>query len=250
MAPPLDQAVWSEIRKHLVNPELLLKAYEQRGADGGVDSEFLDGQVRAAQQRLKQAQGGRGRLLDAFQGGHLEKKEFEVRMNEVRARVGALDLDLKAPEEEHRRARGGMAFLESIGGFTRAVTDKLDSMPFHERQALARSVLDEVVLNGKDITLHFKIPLPRPGPGPAGDTAEKSAGPAVSSEFLLRSRPDEAVEVNIQGEVTGASLDDRDGSGVSEGDGLEAEGGLGFPLQVGENRPDEGSEHIRHERGT
>jgi len=92
------------------------------------DQQFLEGQVRAAQQRLKQAQGERGRLLDAFQGGHLEKKEFEVRMSEVRARVNGLDADLKALEDEHRRALGGMAFLERIGGFTRTVTDKLDTM--------------------------------------------------------------------------------------------------------------------------
>ena len=188
-APPLDQVVWSEIRKHLLNPELLMKAHEQLGAGGVVDDTFLEGQVRAAQQRLKQAQGERGRLLDAFQGGHLEKKEFEVRMNKVRARVNGLDADLRALEDEHRRALGGMAFLERIGEFTRTVTDKLDTMTFHERQALARTLLDEVVLDGKDIILHFKIPLPRPGQ--AGEPAERlPIGRAVSNEFVLRSRSD------------------------------------------------------------
>lgn len=229
-AMPLDRVVWNEIREHLLNPELLLTAQQQLGTAGGVDEGFLESQVRGAQQRLRQAQSERGRLLDAFQAGHLEKKEFESRICKVRARVDGLDADLRALEDEHRRAQGGKEFLLRIEGFTRTVTGKLDKMSFHERQALARTLLDEVVLDGRDVTLHFKIPLPKPGPK-APVTENVAAGKALSNEFILRSRADEDVEVNVGVEIAGGSVDRGDRPGIGVLDVLEAQYLLGLPAQ-------------------
>jgi len=92
-------------------------------------------------------------------------------------------------------------------------------------------------------------------PGNGGDLVVARRGKRLEVDgpirALLDEDPvgDEAVKMHVQGEVTGAALDDRDGSGMGEGDGFEPECRLGFPPQIREDRPDEGCDHIRHERG-
>jgi hypothetical protein len=59
-------------------------------------------------------------------------------------------------------------------------------MSFAERQALARLVLDEVVLEGHEVHIYFKLPLPkRPADDP--DNGGGNVKRKVSRRFSLRS---------------------------------------------------------------
>jgi hypothetical protein len=65
-------------------------------------------------------------------------------------------------------------------------------MTFHEQQVLARSVLEEVVINDNVVKLYFKIPLPKPEPDPAG-TPKRHTDHSLSRQFHLRLGHDEQV---------------------------------------------------------
>jgi site-specific DNA recombinase len=189
-ATALDEVVWGSICKHLLNPELLVKSHQQLPTNWMADDGFLELQVRTARQRLKQAEDERVRLLDAYQAGHLEKRELEVRAKKVGVRIKGLASELSTMEEERRRACGGRSLMNRIGEFTRTVTENLDVMRFHDRQALARTLLDEVVLEDRDVTLHLRIPLPRPSPAADVPKPEQPEG-ATSKGSPLRSLHDQ-----------------------------------------------------------
>jgi site-specific DNA recombinase len=219
-AGPLDEWVWQTVCQHLVHPELLVRAQGELAADIPLAEGFLVSQLHGAQQRLHQTKAERKRLLDAYQGGFLSQAEFEGRARKLVERIGGLEKDLQSLQRDQRQAIGEKWLLDRIEDFSHAVTSRLDTMSFPERQKLMRAVLHEVVLDGDQVHLYFKIPLPPPKGGTTkgegeGEGAEKNG--SVSSKSCLRSRSDQAVEVNVAIE--------RRAEAVHEGDGSEAGAG-------------------------
>jgi site-specific DNA recombinase len=191
-AQPLDALVWEEVRNHLLHPELLIRAQTTALESTSPDASFLSRQIDSAKKRHVQVNAERRRLLDAYQGGFLEKEEFEDRAQAVARRIEALEKELQALQEEHRHATEGNRLLERIHQFASVITQRLEEMNFQERQALVRAVLEEVVLCGDTVKLYFKIPLPKPAPGGTAGNG------GVSSKSDLRSRAREGVSVGME----------------------------------------------------
>jgi site-specific DNA recombinase len=211
-AAPLDRLVWEEIRRHLLHPELLLRAQKELKSVRPLDQSFLTEQVRSAQRRLRQVEAERRRLVDAYQGGLITAEEFEDRAPKLAERIKSLETDRKRLEEEEQQSCGAKELLGRIEEFTSRVTDKLDRMSFAERQALARMVLDEVVLDGHEVHIYFKLPLPKrmtaDSNDDSGDTKRK-----VSRRFSLRSCRSDGMDVGMEIEAVAVTLDCDDDAG-------------------------------------
>ena len=183
---PLDELVWQEVCRHLLDPELLLKAQTTLTSTDSLDESFLIAQLNNTQRRLAQTQGERRRLLDAFQGGFITKEEFEERTQKVALRIENLQADLKTVEEESKNVSAGRQLLTRLNNVTKTMTAKLNDMTFHERQQLVRTVLQEVVINGNTVKLFFKIPLPKKKVTDQSGNDSPNCN-TVSSQFGLRS---------------------------------------------------------------
>ena len=72
-AEALDELVWREIRRHLLEPELLMRAQMSLSHSESLDHSFLSTQFAHARKRLAQVKAERRRLLDVYQGGFIEK---------------------------------------------------------------------------------------------------------------------------------------------------------------------------------
>ena len=185
-AAPLDRLVWDEIRRHLLHPDLLLRAHKELKGNGPLDQSFLAEQVRSAQRRLRQVEAERRRLVDAYQSGLITAAEFEDRAPKLAERIRGLEADRKRLQEEEQQSCGAKELLSRIEEFTSRVTNKLDRMSFAERQGLARMVLDEVVLDGHEVHIYFKLPLPK-RTVPDSNNGSGDAKRKVSRRFSLRS---------------------------------------------------------------
>jgi len=156
---PLDELVWKEIRRHLLNPELLMKVQTQIRRGDSLDHSVLSAQLEHTRKRLRQVQAERQRLIDALQAGFITNEEFAERASALSGRITELQDDVKGLETQWKECEEGNQLLSKISLFTSTITDKLDNMTFHERQALAREVLEEVVICDNLVKLFFKIPL-------------------------------------------------------------------------------------------
>jgi len=154
-APELDELVFGEVRRHLLDPRLLVQAHWDLAATDLGQGDGLAAQIESARRRLAHTKTERGRLLDAWQAGFLEKDEFTARAVKVDQRIAELARDLEAIEKEHASRGGARRVIERLSEFTRSVEDRLDEMTFAERQALVREVLEEVVLERGELHLHF-----------------------------------------------------------------------------------------------
>lgn len=196
-AHPLDELVWEEVRKHLLHPKLLVRAQMKNSQSPMLDSSLLSSQIENAQKRLTRVGEERRRILDAYQCGFLDKREFEDRASAVGRRIETLQKELQALHEEHQSQSEGRKIIERIRVFSSVLTQRLDTMSFSERQALVRTVIEEVVLCGDAVKIYFKIPLPKPDPSaPGTDGSFENRGDGrvdagcLSSRFDLRSRAD------------------------------------------------------------
>ena len=183
---PIDDLVWTEISRHLLNPELLLKAQAILRKGSSIDESFLSAQLNNARKRLSQLHAERHRLLDAFQGAFLDKEEFEQRASQIMNRIHELEADIRGLEDENNNVAEGNQLLTRIRDFTNAIAGKLDDMSFHEKQTLARTILSEVLIDGDTVKLLFKIPLPKVKKTSRNQTNKPSSG-ALSKELNLRS---------------------------------------------------------------
>jgi site-specific DNA recombinase len=184
---PLDKLVWQEIRRHLLNPELLLKAHTLVKDAQYLDQSFLATQIQNAKKRLEKLEAQRIRLIDVFQEGFIFREEFEERMASLSKRIEKMKSDLATLEVKHKNASDGKQLLLRIKDFTSTVTKNIDRMSFFQKQKLARTILHEVVTHDNVVKIYVKIPLPR-----LKDDASQSkriqSENKVSSELILRSR--------------------------------------------------------------
>jgi site-specific DNA recombinase len=186
-AEPLDELVWQELRRHLLEPELLLKAQSALTGSASLDPSLLATQIDHTRKRLTQVHAERRRLLDVYQSGFVDKDEFESRVSQVNRRLAELQADLESLEHESKYTGATRSLAERLHNFTSAITQRLDTMTFHERQTLVRSVLEEVVIHDNVVKLYLKIPVPKPNPNPPG-TPGPRIDPSLSTQFDLRSR--------------------------------------------------------------
>ena len=208
-AAPLDDVVWREIHRHLLDPRLLLRAHRILKDGEPLEEDLLGRQIEAARRRLSQVRSERERLRDAYQGGFIEKEAFEERARKIAQRMDDLAADLDALEKQQSTLGGTRRVLRGLTEFTRTVSQRLDGMSFHERQNLAREVLEEVVLDVDEVHLHFRIPF-APPPEKAGEEPSQGTSEEVSRGFHLRSRAGDSVEVRLKVDSEGSEGLERD----------------------------------------
>ncbi len=88
--------VWEDVRSLLAEPGRVEAEYrrrlEGRGPEGGPRAESLGELIRAAKRRIT-------RLIDAYEGGLMDKGEFEPRVVRARERLSQLEAESRIEEE-------------------------------------------------------------------------------------------------------------------------------------------------------
>ncbi len=196
-AEPLDDLVWYEVKNHLLNPKLLLKAQTGLTDLRLLDKSVIGTQILNAKKRLALVQTEKRRLIDAYQSGLIEKPDFSERIEKVSLRISSLENDLSVLEEDGQKTIEEAQLYNCISKFSSTVTDRLDSMAFHERQLLVRTVLDEVTVKDNVVKLHFKIPLP-PIEEKSLNKASLTLNNTTSSRSFLRSHHNNGMEMWVK----------------------------------------------------
>lgn len=188
----LDETIWREVRRHLLNPALLLKAQKLLHDGEPLDHSLLASQIKSTKKRLEQVLAEKRRLIDAYQQGFLSKAEFGARAKTVQQRAAALNRDLDKLADTYKTSDRTSELLKSLAAFTGTMAATIDALTFHQRQTLVRQVLEEVVIDHGKLKLFFKIPVQHP---PAA--APSPPARPLSSELNLRSSCQHAVDVGM-----------------------------------------------------
>ena len=183
-ADELDELVWTEVRRHLESPPLIVEAYAKLRAEPEPRPDDVVAQeAHALEHKLVEMDREEHRLLDAYQAGLIELQQLEQRQGLLRQRRGHVQAGLETIRGEHTAALQRADLQMSLQSFTRSIRAPLATLPFEDRQRLVRTVIERVMVEEGQLDIHFAIPVPDP---PDGDGTERQGH--VSTNFRLRPR--------------------------------------------------------------
>jgi site-specific DNA recombinase len=189
-ADALDQFVFDQIRATLLTPDLLL-AGEQAvlARTPAPDDDLLAAQLDRLQRRLDAADTERRRLADLYQAGVLDLAETQRRGRELADRQRRMTTERDALISQRRDLTSDNRLRRRIDDFAARVSAGIDDLDFHQRQRLARLLIDHVQIRGWQIDIHLRIPLDEPSPGADPQPTEprpRRTNRRLSSEDRLR----------------------------------------------------------------
>ena len=254
-ADELDELVFEEITKALLNPDLLL-AGEQAVARRKElpDGDIVDDQLERLDRKIKSVATERQRVLDLYQGGLIDFADVQRRTGELDARALQLEKEQAALHSRREELLSGERIREMTDRFAKHVLQGLDRMDFNQRQQLLRLVVEEVRVTGWQVEIRLRIPLAEQTPPQTEAKMLKQAGnQEVSTNVSLRSLRDERMKVRVIPGALPESLPDDDDSGahplIQQALTVCQHGPVSGSTQVGEKRSvkaEVGPQHLRN----
>jgi site-specific DNA recombinase len=124
----LDAAVWQEVEHVLRDPARIAAEYERR-LEAARRSDTGGLSFAAVEMQLAKLRRGRGRLIDSYAEGLIERAEFEPRIAGFRQRIQAWEVQAKALQDEAAQRHT----LEPV-----AVSGTTLMLPWHEEVVALR----------------------------------------------------------------------------------------------------------------
>ena len=156
----LDEAVWSDVRALLLEPERLTEEFERRlsrasqGEGTTQSSRSLDKVIGQVRRRI-------ARLVEMYADGYIEKENFQRDIHISRKRMSELESERKAMhEEQHQREelRLVMGRIEEFGAQVRA---GLDTSDLAIRRQLICALVKQVEIDAEAVHIVYRV-SPRP----------------------------------------------------------------------------------------
>jgi site-specific DNA recombinase len=160
----LDVAVWTNVCELLRNPQMLQQEFDQRLAtdqEPDFNGEQIKKQIATNQRAIS-------RLIDAYEDGLLEKKEFENRITRARTKLARLQSELEHADMEATRRKDLQNVLGKFDEFVQHVSTGLDQASFDTRREIIRCLVKEIKIEDQHVRITYRV-APRPfGKGPLG----------------------------------------------------------------------------------
>lgn len=156
-AAALETAVWDYVHGLLADPALLHARYAQGRGDPAADPAADQEQARLTRQ-LTALDRERTRLLDAYQAGVIELPELQERRQRL-ADHGRLLRDRQADLQRLRADRDQqLRLLEGADAFCQSIQAALAAPTFPLQQQVLQLVVDHIVVEEHQLTVHHIVP--------------------------------------------------------------------------------------------
>jgi site-specific DNA recombinase len=154
----LDEAVWQDVRGLLADPGRIRQEYERRVSGS-------EGKPRAAAgrlaERLHKAKQALARLIDAYEGGLLQRSEFEPRLQRARARLAGLESEATALEQQQEQQQHIQEVMEQLQEFAQRMSAQLQDTSWATRREIIRALVKRVEVDTEEVSVVYKV-NPRP----------------------------------------------------------------------------------------
>jgi site-specific DNA recombinase len=156
----LDEAVWSDVRSLLLEPERLAQEFERRlsrkdqSGETARTSRSVDKLIGQVKQRI-------ARLIDMYADGYVEKDKFQRETEFSRKRLTELESEregLKEEESQREELRLVIGRLEEFADQMRAGLDTSDAKA---RRRIICALVKEVEVSAEEIHIMYRV-KPRP----------------------------------------------------------------------------------------
>jgi site-specific DNA recombinase len=154
----LDEAVWKDVCSLLREPERIGKEYRRRltTRKKGVGWESIE-QLHAL---IKKTKRGIARLIDAYEGGLLEKSEFEPRIRKARERLSKLQAESEARADEETSQNELRLVISRLQEFADKVKDGLENTDWTTRREIIRALVKRIEVDKDHVRVIYRVSPP------------------------------------------------------------------------------------------
>ena len=154
----VEPIVWSSIKDLMGNPDLVLDQLKRKQEERKNGKSNFEGQISEISSQLIKLKIEEGRLLKAYSEGVINLDQLK----EQNQRIKEENLKLEQNKEEIRK-EGSHENVEefeaiTIKNYLMRYRDTMDSMQFDKKQQFLRLVLDQVLIQNKEIVMSGVLP--------------------------------------------------------------------------------------------
>jgi site-specific DNA recombinase len=167
----LDEAVWSDVRKLLSEPERLAQEFERRlsGESGKSEtnrtSQNLAKQISQVKRRL-------ARLVEMYAEGYLEKADFQKNMEGTQQRLSELESEQQGMMEVDRQRDELRLVIGQLQEFSQQVREGLEASDLTTRRRIICALVKRIEIDSEQVHIVYKV-----GPSPFDLSPTRRNGP-------------------------------------------------------------------------
>jgi site-specific DNA recombinase len=156
---PLDEAVWTEVRRLLEDPGRVLAEYQRRLDATQPSPRGLE--LDAVDRRLANTRGAIGRLIDSYAEGLIEKAEFEPRIAELRRRTARLEAEAGELQVAEEQAHSLQLVIGKLDLFAAMMRDRLEAVDWSTQRDIICTLVKRIEVSDDLVRVVFRVD---PGP--------------------------------------------------------------------------------------
>jgi site-specific DNA recombinase len=167
----LDEAVWSDVRRLLLEPERLAQEFERR-LSGGAEEGGSDRTCRSLAQQISQVKRRLARMIEMYAEGYLEKDEFQGKMEGARRRLSELESQHQGMREADHRREELRLVIGQLEEFGRQVRAGLETSDMATRRRIICALVKQIEIDSDQVHIVYKV-----GPSPFDLAPTERNGP-------------------------------------------------------------------------
>jgi site-specific DNA recombinase len=156
----LDEAVWSDVRGLLLEPERLVQEFERRLSrandprEAARSSRGLDKLIGQAKRRI-------ARLVEMYADGYIENDRFQRDMDVSRGRLAELESEREGLKDEESQRAELRLVIDRIEEFAAQMRAGLDTSDARTRRRIICALVKEIQIHAEEIRIVYRVD-PRP----------------------------------------------------------------------------------------
>ena len=181
-AERLEEPIWSEVKRVIQNPDLIVAGIDTFDAEGNGG---LEAEIAQAEQDVRSIQMEEDRAIRLFVSGKITEAQLDIqrkfiteRLESARAKIDDYRVREASGTEKRR-------LMETVLSWARNVGQGIDKLTDEQRKEILQMVVEQVVIdrdNNVDITLAIPIDDDSSDPDSTGPESPQHESVAVASE--------------------------------------------------------------------
>jgi len=185
-ADALDEFVFDQIKRALLQPDLLLAGEHSVAVTAPVpDDQLLAAELARLDRKVDAADTEKRRLVDLYQAGLIEMADLQRRTADVAARHRQLQGERTSLADQHAALVRGNQVHRRVHDFAARIRGMIDQLDAVHKQQLLRLLIEEVRVTGWHVEIRLRIALDQPPP-PDPQEPDRSPHPNEPSSLPRR----------------------------------------------------------------
>jgi len=147
----VEAAVWEQVVKVLQQPDLIEGEYKRR-LEAGQTHDVTDMQNEQTKVRNAIA-----RMIDGYADGIIEKREFEPRVKQARAKLARIEAQMRAADEATVADQQLRLLIVQFEKFSSQVLAKLQTLDFEAKRNVILALVKRVDIDKDSVNVIFRI---------------------------------------------------------------------------------------------